>query len=98
MRRSTRVDHPVRGGQWRGEGDSTEGVGETGDPTVTKQEASEVVLASRQDETPGWAPGGMSQEPKSSRLEARQPPKRAAAAAAMEAGRCGEVDREGHRE
>ena len=46
---------------------------------VTKQEASEVVLASRQDE----APVGMSQEPKGSRLEARRPPKRAAAAVAM---------------
>ena len=54
----------------------------------------EVVLASRQDEAPGWAPVGMSQEPKGSRLEARRPPERAAAAAAMKAGRCGEVDRE----
>ena len=53
---------------------------------VTKQEASEVVLASRQDEAPGWAPGGMAQEPKSSRLEARRPPEHAAAAAATEVG------------
>ena len=61
---------------------------------VTKQEASEVVLASRQDE----APVGMAQEPKGSRLEARRPLERAATAAAMEAGWCREVDCEGHRE
>ena len=28
VRRSTRVDHPVRGVRWRGEGDGAEGVGE----------------------------------------------------------------------
>ena len=65
---------------------------------VTKLGASEVVLASRQEGVPGWAPGGTSPESKGRRLEARRPPKRAVAAVAMQMGQGGEVDRKSRRE